>query len=225
MKSEQTRLLIIDTSTTFLSLGLHQHGETDQIYEAVGSKQSELILPAIQKLLQKNALTLPQLDAIVYAQGPGAFTGLRIGLGVATGLALPFGLPLMAIPTLDAVAAVAPPHRCVLAATDARMHELFYAWYDTASQTRLSDYQVGAAETITLPHLQTSGIGVGNAFALDISLPVTGQNIMPTARHYAQLALTERYPAHSAAQASLLYIRNKIALTTAEQAAQRQSKA
>ncbi|WP_239326819.1 tRNA (adenosine(37)-N6)-threonylcarbamoyltransferase complex dimerization subunit type 1 TsaB [Snodgrassella gandavensis] len=221
MISTESRLLIIDTSTNYLSLGIHQNGHTHSIYEAVGAKQSELILPRIQQLLDTASLTLAQLDAIVYAQGPGAFTGLRIGLGVATGLALPNNLPLIGIPCLDAVAALAPNQPCVLAATDARMNELFFAWYDTQNHKRLSDYLVGSANSIQFPAGQHSAIGVGNAYALDITLPVSGQNLMPGAQEYAQLALSGRYTPTDAAQASLHYVRNKIALTAAEQAARR----
>ncbi|WP_239373074.1 tRNA (adenosine(37)-N6)-threonylcarbamoyltransferase complex dimerization subunit type 1 TsaB [Snodgrassella gandavensis] len=221
MISTESRLLIIDTSTNYLSLGIHQNGHTHSIYEAVGAKQSELILPRIQQLLDTASLTLAQLDAIVYAQGPGAFTGLRIGLGVATGLALPNNLPLIGIPCLDAVAALAPNQPCVLAATDARMNELFFAWYDTQNHKRLSDYLVGSANSIQFPAGQHNAIGVGNAYALDITLPVSGQNLMPGAQEYAQLALSGRYTPTDAAQASLHYVRNKIALTAAEQAARR----
>lgn len=221
MISSDSRLLIIDTSTNYLSLGLHQNGHTHSIYEAVGAKQSELILPRIQQLLDTANLELTQLNAIVYAQGPGAFTGLRIGLGVATGLALPNNLPLIGIPCLDAVAALAPDQPCVLAATDARMNELFFAWYDTRNHKRLSDYQVDSADNIRLPAGQHTASGVGNAYALDITLPVSGQNLMPGAQQYAQLALSGRYIPTDAAHASLLYVRNKIALTATEQAARR----
>ena len=223
MSSHDSRLLIIDTSTSFLSLGLYQCGETSCVYEAAGNKQSELILPTIRQLLKQANLSLSQLDAIVYAQGPGAFTGLRIGLGVAHGLALPFELPLIAIPCLDAVAAQVVNQSCVLAATDARMNELFYAWYDTKQNIRLSDYHVAAASEICRPEDQCNGIGVGvgNAFALDIALPVTGSSQMPNASHYAQLALSGRYTPVPATEANLLYVRNKIALTAAEQAAKR----
>lgn len=221
MLSHDARLLIIDTSTPFLSLGLHQHGETMCVYEAAGTRQSELILPTINRLLTGHKVTLAQLDAIVYAQGPGMFTGLRIGLGVAHGLAMPFELPLIGIPCLDAMAALAPAQTCVLAATDARMNELFYAWYDTRHHQRLSDYQVAAASEIQLPAGQTHGVGVGNAFAMDIALPVNGQNLMPTAQQYAALALSGQYAPTAATEANLLYVRNKIALTTSEQAARR----
>ncbi|MCO6505206.1 MAG: tRNA (adenosine(37)-N6)-threonylcarbamoyltransferase complex dimerization subunit type 1 TsaB [Snodgrassella sp.] len=221
MLSAKSSLLIIDTSTSYLSLGLYQNNHTHSLYEAVGTKQSELILPSIRQLLHQHQITLSNLHAIVYAQGPGAFTGLRIGLGVATGLALPNHLPLIGIPCLDAVAALKPGKSCVLAATDARMNELFFAWYNTLNHTRLSDYQVGPAGSISLPAGQDKGIGVGNAFGLSIDLPVAGEDLMPTAEIYAQLAISGRYQLTDAAHASLHYVRNKIALTATEQAARR----
>ncbi|MFD1245515.1 tRNA (adenosine(37)-N6)-threonylcarbamoyltransferase complex dimerization subunit type 1 TsaB [Paralysiella testudinis] len=221
--ANQPTLLAIDTSNAHLSLGVHHHGRSHCVYEAVGNRQSALILPTLHTLLAEAGLTLADIDTIVYAQGPGAFTGLRIGIGVAQGLAMPFDTPLMGIPCLDAVAALLPGQPCVLAATDARMGELFYAWYNTASGQRLSDYQVGAAADIRLPENSTSAqaTGVGNAFGLEITLPVAGQNRMPTAADYLALALSGRYTAGSAAEAELLYVRNKIALTAAEQAARK----
>lgn len=214
-------LLSIDTSTAYLSLGVRHHGHNRIVYQPVGSKQSELILPAIGQLLHDCGLSINDIDAIVYAQGPGAFTGLRIGMGVAKGLATPYNTPLIGIPCLDAVASLAPQQNCVLAATDARMNELFYAWYDTRHQRRLSDYQVGAAGDIVLPENSHGGTGVGNAFALDVTLPVPGKADMPTAEHYLALAMSGRYAATDPAHAELRYVRNKIALTASEQAARR----
>lgn len=212
-------LLAIDTSTSYLSLGIYHQGQISAVYELAANQQSDLILPAIGRLLAQAGLTLAEVEAVVYAQGPGAFTGLRIGLGVAQGLAAARALPLIGIPCLDAVAALQPAQPCVLAATDARMGELFYAWYNTQTNTLLSDYAVGRAEDIRLPAGMATGVGVGNAFALPgLSLPVPGSDAMPEAVHYLQRALSGRYQAVDAAQAELVYVRNKIALTAAEQA-------
>lgn len=214
--------LALDTSTTTLSLCLTHQGRYWEYHQEAGQRQSELILPAIGALLAEAGVTIAALEALVYAQGPGAFTGLRIGIGVAQGLAAPWNLPLIGIPCLDAVAALAPDEDCVLAATDARMGELFYAWFDTHAQTRLSPYCVGPAAAIRLPASRSGGVGVGNAYALlDTRLPVAGRAHMPRARHYLQLAATGHYPATDAADASLLYVRDKVALTAAEQAARK----
>ena len=225
--SAEQPLLAIDTSTQWLSLALRHNGRTRLFHQETGNRQSELILPQIAALLDEAGLAVRELAAIAYVQGPGAFTGLRIGAGVAQGLAAPFGIPLIPVPCLDAVASLCPGQAAVLAATDARMGEVFYAWFDTRTRQRLSDYQVGKADEIRLPEnlsgsLNPDGIsGIGNAFALPEPPPFPGRPYMPTAEHYLALAASGRYPAVSAAEAELLYVRNKVALTAAEQAARK----
>ena len=216
-------LLAIDTSTAFLSLAVYHQARYVSRHVAANNQQSECILPLIQELFVEAGVQTSDLGAIVYAQGPGAFTGLRIGIGVAQGLAAPFHIPLIGIPCLDAVAYGVPSHACVLAATDARMGEVFYVWFDTLHHVRLSDYQVGKAAEVVLPKDRAleQAQGVGNAFALAEPLPCVGTPQMPTAVDYLKLALTGRYVATSAAQAELLYVRNKIALTASEQAARK----
>ena len=173
--------------------------------------------------LSKTGVSDERRAPCVYAQGAGAFTGLRIGLGVAQGLATPFDLPLIGVPCLDAVAYQIPDCTCVLAATDARMNEVFYAFFDTLNHHRLSDYCVGNAQEIKLPEniLASNVKGVGNAFALSNAPQFSGSDKMPTALDYLRLAQTGRYAVLSVEQAELLYVRNKIALTAAEQSARK----
>ena len=215
--------LCIDTSNSYLSLALENNGQVHAVHMDAGQKHAELILPQLHNLFANAKLGLSDLEVIAYAQGPGSFTGLRIGVGVAQGLGFAHNIELIGIPNLDVLASLAPAHKQVLCATDARMNEVFYAWYNTASGQRLSDYQVGAAADIRLPENSASAqaTGVGNAFGLEITLPVAGQNRMPTAADYLALALSGCYAAGSAAAAELLYVRNKIALTAAEQAARK----
>lgn len=219
-------ILAIDTSTAFLSLALVSGSLNARFHAEVGNNQSQEILPKIKSLMSEMSLEMGDLSAIVYAKGAGAFTGLRIGLGVAQGLATPFDIPLIGVPCLDAVAYQIVDCECVLAATDARMGEVFYAWFDTKNHTRLSAYHVGKADEIRLPDnvFAQQVQGVGNAFALPSPPPFSGCPTMPTALDYAVLAQTGRYPATSAGEAELLYVRDKIALTAAEQAV-RQSQA
>ncbi|HHK6037974.1 TPA: tRNA (adenosine(37)-N6)-threonylcarbamoyltransferase complex dimerization subunit type 1 TsaB, partial [Neisseria subflava] len=127
MPTDNRPTLAIDTSTSFLSIALEHQGEVRLFHENVGTKQSEQILPQIERLFKEVGITAADLGCIVYAQGPGAFTGLRIGAAVAQGLATPFDTPMIGIPCLDAAASLLPPSSCVLAATDARMGEVFYA--------------------------------------------------------------------------------------------------
>lgn len=210
-------ILAIDTSTQYLSLGLQIGESIIEIYELAGNHQAELILPKIQELLNQANIQVKDLAAIVYAQGPGAFTGLRIGIGVAKGLATPFNIPLIAIPTLDAIAYQNTSHQYVLAAMDARMGEVFYAWFDVSKHQRLTDYQVGKANKITFPeNIDVSlAIGLGNAYLLSTPPSLLGRATMPTAKHYLQLAMV--YPTVDIVKAELLYVRDKIALTAKEQ--------
>ena len=90
--------LAIDTSTGYLSLALHSDGQTLLHHVEAGNRQSEQILPQIGALFVQAGISAADLGAIVYAQGPGAFTGLRIGAGVAQGLAAPFTTPLIGVP-------------------------------------------------------------------------------------------------------------------------------
>ena len=205
-----------------LSLALRAGGEILSCRIDAGNRQSELILPQIGEMFAQAGIGAADLGAVVYAKGPGTFTGLRIGIGVAQGLAAPFATPLIGVPTLDAAAYLLPPQPCVLAAADARMNEVFYAWFDTAQRRRLSDYQVGAAAAIRQPENAVgTAAGIGSAFALDQPPPFSGCPDMPEAADFLRLALDGAYPAVTAAQAELLYVRDKIALTAAEQAARR----
>ena len=218
-KYSKVPILAIDTSTSYLSLALAVNTNIYTRHLNVGNKQSEQILPQITELFNQAGILASDLGQIVYSAGPGTFTGLRIGIGVAQGLATPFDTPLQGVQTLDCIAEQKFHHPCVLAAIDARMGEVFYAWYDTLNHQRLSDYCLGKAEEIRLPAGYQDAVGVGNAYTLDNPPPFSGSSDMPTAANYLALANSGRYPLTSAANAELLYIRNKIALTTKKEAA------
>lgn len=222
MQADFTRpILAIDTSTAYLSLALQSDGAVSLFHQETGNKQSEQILPQIQNLFEQNNIRPEELGAIVYAQGPGAFTGLRIGTGVAQGLATPFDIPLIGIPCLDAAAYLLPPGTGILAATDARMGEVFYGWFDTQNHRRLSPYCVGKAADITLPDNTAYTNGIGNAFSLPLPPPFPGTPQMPNAADYLKLAQSGRYTVHDAAHTELLYVRDKVALTAREQSLQK----
>ena len=212
--------LCIDTSNSYLSLALENNGQVSAVHMAAGQKHAELILPQLHSLLAEAKLSLSDLDIIAYAQGPGSFTGLRIGVGVAQGIGFAHNIKLVGIPNLDVLASLAPAHNRVLCATDARMNEVFFAWYNTKTSERLSDYQVGKPAEILNEY--SDAIGVGNAFSLyPNELPVKGNPLMPTAEDYLPLVKRGIYPFVSADEAELLYVRNKVALTAKEQAMQR----
>ena len=129
------KYLAIDTSNTHVSIAVAVDERFFSATMPVVNGHSEETLPLIQRLLADGGIGLAELDAIIYGQGPGAFTGLRIGCGIAQGLALAHDLPLIPVPTLDVIAfqSGAPAVQVVM---DARMNEVYTASYrDGVAQT------------------------------------------------------------------------------------------
>lgn len=124
-------LLAIDTSTRSVGIALYNGvrvlGETtwwSQDYHTVE------LAPAVEELLQRARIPIYNLEALAVATGPGSFTGLRVGLALAKGLAFTHRLPLIGIPTLDILASAQPPDTLPLvAAIQAGRNRLAIGWY------------------------------------------------------------------------------------------------
>jgi tRNA threonylcarbamoyladenosine biosynthesis protein TsaB len=241
--SPSLKFLAFDTSTDVLSIALSDGVQTWGYEGAGGAQASAQLIPSVLDLLAQAGWTLSQLDAIVFGRGPGSFTGLRTACSVAQGLAFGAAVPVLPVDTLLAVAEQARwDHQgesqqdtplCVLALLDARMDEVYsaaYAWQGAAlGWHALQDLQVGKPETVTLaPTTLTSGVDwlcAGNAFAsygerLPVDLPRAVSHVvaMPTAQALLRLApaLFQAGLAVPAEQAIPLYVRDKVANTTAE---------
>lgn len=212
-------ILAIDSGTNTMSIALNIDGQNFSIIEDMGNRQSEYLLPKLEALLNEANTNIRSLSAIIYNSGPGMFTGLRIGIAIAQGLSAPFNIPLIGVPSLDAVASLIPDSKYVLAAIDARMNEVFYAFFDNQQKHRLTEYRVDKIENITLPeNINIDDIqGVGNGFSQDIC-NISGRVNMPSANDFINCAIHGKYPATDADNASLIYVRNKVALTVNEQA-------
>jgi tRNA threonylcarbamoyladenosine biosynthesis protein TsaB len=111
--------------------------------ELAGQAHSQRVLPMARELLEQAGLQMADIGLIAFDAGPGSFTGLRIGCGLAQGLALGLGCPVVPISSLRALAW---PHRLVrvLSATDARMSEVYFAQWaparaGDAAAARLAD--------------------------------------------------------------------------------------
>jgi tRNA threonylcarbamoyladenosine biosynthesis protein TsaB len=220
--------LAIDTSSDFLSLALCLAGKTEVLHEPAGQAHAERALPAVRRLLDAAGAGLKDLDVVVFGQGPGSFTGLRIACGLAQGLAYAAGLPVIAIPTLDCVAAQAQGR--VLVCLDARMHQVYTAAYDTGDWQRLAPMSLCNPDEVILPDSAGGWIGAGSGFAvyhetlaeqLAPGLAAIETGIRPRADTLIRLAETGRYASTHPRDAGLLYIRDKVALTSIEQQAQR----
>lgn len=98
-------ILGLETATPLGSLALI---ENEQIiierYLLQKGNHAEELLPALDQMLKANGLNISQLEAIAVSKGPGSFTGLRIGVSFAKGLAFSLKIPLLGVPTLDALA-------------------------------------------------------------------------------------------------------------------------
>jgi tRNA threonylcarbamoyladenosine biosynthesis protein TsaB len=138
----QARLLALSTSGEWCSVALHGHfggaDDSECLSERLGAGQSERILAMVRELCAGARIELSALDAIAFDAGPGSFTGLRVGCAVAQGLGFALNLPLIAVDGLAALAwqrlrASRRGEGVVLAATDARMNEIYVAMYHVRS--------------------------------------------------------------------------------------------
>ena len=125
-------LLALDTSTESGSLALLTDDQVvaERTLDTPGSFLVHL-LPALDALLAQTGHTLPEIEAICVSQGPGNFTGLRLGLATAQGLALALGVPAVPVPTLEVLAAplAGSPHP-VGAVADAKRQEVYLGLFD-----------------------------------------------------------------------------------------------
>ncbi|HEP0495513.1 TPA: tRNA (adenosine(37)-N6)-threonylcarbamoyltransferase complex dimerization subunit type 1 TsaB [Enterobacter hormaechei subsp. hoffmannii] len=126
------RILAIDTATEACSVALWNDGTTFAHFEECPREHTQRSLPLVKTILTEGNTALTDLDALAYGRGPGSFTGVRIGIGIAQGLALGADLPMIGVSTLATMAQGAwrmTGASRVLAAIDARMGEVYWAEY------------------------------------------------------------------------------------------------
>jgi len=182
----------------------------------------------INDLLQECSLSLQQITGIAFGKGPGSFTGLRIACGVAQGLAFAKNIPVVGVNTLKALAHQVNKSK-IIVTLDARMGEIYHATFE-----RLNDSEWNTVQEVTLckpenaPILIGSGwIGCGSGFAIfknelckryGDGIDEFHSDLHPHAKEIAELALPIfiRGESIQASQATLSYIRNKVALKEGE---------
>lgn len=126
------RILAIDTATEACSVALWNDGNINAHFELCPREHTQRILPMVQDILATSGTTLAEINALAFGRGPGSFTGVRIGIGIAQGLALGASLPMIGVSTLATMAQGAwrkTGATRVLAAIDARMGEVYWAEY------------------------------------------------------------------------------------------------
>lgn len=113
-----------------------------------GLTHSETLLPMVQGALSALGLTLGQVDLLGVCAGPGSFTGLRIGLAAAKGLALPGDIPCAGVSTLEALARCCTGDGVVIPALDARRGEVYWAAFRLPGCERLTPDAAGPVEAL-----------------------------------------------------------------------------
>ena len=225
-------ILAIDTSSAWCSVALSLEGQAVQFrHEAVTAGASQLLLPWIESLLSDAKSSLKDLDAIAIGIGPGAFTGVRLGIAAVQGLAVSQNIPVVPVCSLDAIAAQLfdtaafkfPHHQRLMIAIDARMEEVYWASYDIQDNhlpNRIGDIHLTKPEDLNLEGVQLLAGSALKAYskrlpqftgAIDPDVSISALGILKC----AQQSLQEGVHCE-VRQLEPLYVRDKVALTTAE---------
>ncbi len=245
------KLLAFETATEACSIAVHVDGEVRERFEVAPRRHAELALPWAEQLLAEAGIVRSQLDAIALSRGPGAFTGVRLAIALAQGIALALDRPLVPVSTLAVLAAQVPPATAtagdggcdigtahpILAAIDARMGEIYTGTFvhrgDRLEAT--SAEAVIAPADYALDGDDVGWIGVGTGFAAGEGVLATRLHprfsridalALPHAADLARLAADAFARGETVAPEFVepAYLRNNVALTLAEQKALRASR-
>ena len=234
------KLLAIETSTDVCSVGLSVDGKLLLDHRMAAQQHGALVLPMVDALMADAGLAPGQLDGVVFGRGPGSFTGVRIGVAVTQGIALGAGAGVVGVSTLQSVA-----QGCyrvhgdekVAVCLDARMDEVYFSAFELDGsglmQAVLEERVLPPADMSVLPsddNWHWAGTGAERYAELLIdAFDVAADAVRPDCWPYAQDLLTigeavARFggllPPEDAAP---VYLRDKVAQTTAERAALRKA--
>ena len=226
------KLLAFETATEACSVALWVDGTVIERFEIAPRRHAELSLPWAQQLLDEAGIARSQLDGIAVGRGPGAFTGVRLAIALAQGIAMALDKPVVAVSTLAALA-MQSAGELTLAAIDARMGEIYLGAFerDGDAQLATSVEAVVRPDAVLVPD-GNSWVGVGTGFAaadgalasrLGDRLSSIDASALPHAADVARLAAAAflRGEAVAADRIEPAYLRNDVALTLAQQAANR----
>lgn len=214
------RILALDTATERCSVALLLDERIIERAIQTARGHADVILTMVDEVLAEGGVRLKELDGLAYGRGPGAFTGVRIAIGVAQGLAFGAQLPTVGISDLAAVAQqVAAPGDHVLVCMDARMNEVYWGTFHRPPTQ--SVVVATSAERVDPPRAVPvadcsllAGTGFGAYPELASARPdiVTHGAILPHAREIARLAEVELRAGRGrpATQAEPVYLRDQV---------------
>ena len=226
-------LLALDTATEACSVALLRGGEKTHLAQFAQREHTKHILPMVDEILAQAGITLHQVDALVFGRGPGSFTGVRIGAGIAQGLAFGAALPVIPVSNLAAMAqAVYVQYQAenVLTAIDARMNEVYFAQWQ-AQKVRSDfgeflDWQPMIAEQVCSPskvieqvarqhHENAVLVGTGWAAYPELNEANLGKATeitLPSALYMLDLALPKWFAGETISPLEIepIYLRNEV---------------
>ncbi|WP_122665235.1 tRNA (adenosine(37)-N6)-threonylcarbamoyltransferase complex dimerization subunit type 1 TsaB [Pseudomonas viridiflava] len=218
-----TTLLALDTATEACSVALLHDGKVLSHYEVIPRLHAQRLLPMIKTIMAEAGIGLSALDAIAFGRGPGAFTGVRIAIGVVQGLAYGLERPVLPVSNLAVLAQRALREHGVhqvAAAIDARMDEVYWGCYREAAgeMCLLGAEAVLPPEHVALPSDVSGewfGAGTGWGYAERLPVNVAGHDasMLPHAQDLLTLATYawQRGEAIIADDAQPVYLRDKVA--------------
>lgn len=222
------KMLALETATAACSVAIWMDDEVIERYELAPRQHARLILPMIDSVLADTGLSRQQLDALAVGHGPGSFTGLRIAVGVAQGLAYALDIPVVTVSTLAAIArGVMLEQDCqrVAVALDARMQEVYWGLYHQSPE---EEPQLEGVEGVYAPgqtplpenHNDWCAAGdgwhtYGEQLKQRLSPIACWETIYPRAGDVAALGALrlQRGEAQPAAQALPVYLRDRVVNT------------
>jgi tRNA threonylcarbamoyladenosine biosynthesis protein TsaB len=219
------KLLAIDTATEQCSVALLVGESCIDRCVQTARGHADLVLPMVQELLAEAGLNIAQLDAIAFGRGPGAFTGVRIAIGVAQGLAYAVERPLLPISDLAAVAQQGATELAtgarILVCMDARMGEVYAGEFAVAADglvMPVAAERVCAPEQVQVPAAElTMALGTGLRAYPPLGTRYVQLKLideaLPRATEVAQLALRDWHAglAVSPELAAPVYLRDRVA--------------
>lgn len=220
MSASFQNILALDASTSRASVALCSNTLWYEEYIDATALQAQSLLPIIERLLGQAELLPQQLDAIAFGRGPGSFTGLRIACSIAKGLAYAHNLPLYPVSSLAVIARQVfekeGARYPVLAAIDARMNQLYWAYYSDMNDILLPEYVTDAQEITLTSNTPFIFAGVGlQSYEKLISEDLSSQmcrcdEVYPSARTLISIVKTGCIDAVDVRDAAPVYVRNNV---------------